>query len=203
MIRNLQDRSDAGFTLVELLVSLTILALLLAMVPGTLRLGRRAWETPGQLDQASDELAALGFVQTHVKSAVPIFERDAQGVSRIAFSGGPQSLNFVVPLSGGPNGGGLYRIDLGSALRISLYQGANVTAQSALRGEERALGNLSGRLQFRYFGPLQFGQVPLWHDAWPRTDRLPDLVEIKALPGAKSAKTPPIFHSEFKLRPVS
>ena len=75
------NRSTAGFTLVELLVSLTILALLLAMVPGTLRLGRRAWETPVQLDQSSDELAALGFLQTQIKSAVPIFERDAQGAS--------------------------------------------------------------------------------------------------------------------------
>ena len=203
MLRKIRQRHDAGFTLVELLVSLTIQALILAMVPGTLRLGRRAWETPGQLDQASDELAALGFVQTHIEGAVPIFERDAQGVSRIAFSGGPQSVSFIVPLSGGPYGGGLYRIDLGSSLRVSLYQGAAARDQSAPPGEERPLGKLSGRLQFRYFGPLQFGQVPLWHDAWPRTDRLPDLVEIKALPGAKSAKTPPIFHSEFKLRPVS
>lgn len=203
MAEHSPNRCDAGFTLVELLVSLTILALLLAMVPGTLRLGRRAWETPGQLDQASDELAALGFVQTHIKSAVPIFERDAQGVSRIAFSGKPQSVSFVLPLSGGPNGGGLYRVDLGEALRVSLYQGANASGQSALPGEERSLGNLSGRLQFRYFGPLQFGQAPLWQDVWARTDRLPDLVEIKALPAGKSSKAPPVFHSEFKLRPVS
>lgn len=151
MARLSPNRGDAGFTLVELLVSLTILALLLAMVPGTLRLGRRAWETPGQLDQASDELAALGFVQTHIKSAVPIFERDAQGVSRIAFSGAPLSVSFIVPLSGGPYGGGLYRIELGSALRVSLYQGASTSGQSALPAEERPLGNLSGRLHFRYF----------------------------------------------------
>lgn len=203
MARLSPNRCDAGFTLVELLVSLTILALLLAMVPGTLRLGRRAWETPGQLDQASDELAALGFVQTHIKSAVPIFERDAQGVSRIAFSGAPLSVSFIVPLSGGPYGGGLYRIELGSALRVSLYQGASTSGQSALPAEERPLGNLSGRLHFRYFGAVQFGQAPLWHDVWPRTDRLPDLVEIDALPGGKSLKAPPLFRSELKLRPVS
>ena len=197
------NHCNAGFTLVELLVSLTILALLLAMVPGTLRLGRRAWETPGQLDQASDELAALAFVQTHIKSAVPIFERDAQGVSRIAFSGGPQSISFIVPLSGGPFGGGLYKIELGGALRVSLYQGANAAGQSALPAEERTLGSLSGRLQLRYFGSPQYGQPPLWQGIWPRTDRLPDLVEIDASPLGKSRKAPPIFRGELKLRPVS
>ena len=211
MVTQAAHRSDDGFTLVELLVSLTILALLLAMVPGTLRLGRRAWETPGQLDQASAELAALGFVETHVKSAVPIYERDAQGVSRIAFWGSPQSLGFVVPLSAGPYGGGLYRIDLGSALqsesgpvlRVSIYQTANATAESVPPAEVRPLGRRLTRLQFRYFGPLAFGEVPLWHDAWTRTDRLPDLIEIEALSTDKSLIASPVFRSELKLRPIS
>ena len=85
-------------------------------------------------------------------------------------------------------------------MRVSLYQGAS---QNAPVGEERSLGHSAGRLHFRYFGPLQFGQAPIWQDAWLRTDRLPDLVEIEATPAVKVLKAPLHFRSELKLRPLS
>ena len=106
------SRSDSGYSLIELLISLSILALLLAMIPGTLRLGRRAWETPGQIDETPGA-AALAFAERQLKSALPIFKRNAQGLQGLQFSGSEQSLSFVSELQSGPYGGGLYKIDVG------------------------------------------------------------------------------------------
>ena len=201
--------ADHGFTLIELLVSLAILALLMAMVPSTLRLGRRAWETPGQLDQASDAAAALAFAEHHVAGALPLFDPDPQGTPRIAFSGLPQSLSFVIPMSSGPYGGGLYRIEIGAAtesapsLHVSLYTSGNASGRATPLSEHRSLGNGFASLQFRYFGLPAMGEVARWQDQWPRHDRLPDLVEIIATPKAGSAKPQPPFRSELKLRPIS
>ena len=198
----------AGFTLIELLVSLTILAMLLALVPGTLRLGRRAWETPGQMDQGNDGAAALAFVERHVKGAVPLFDRGTDGVPRIAFTGSAQSLSFVVPLSTGPYGGGLYRVEAGAlgqpgpALRVSLYVAASASTRAAPLTEMRSLASKYKALQFRYFGTTSAGEGGHWRDDWPSTSRLPDLVEIIAKPAAKTAKAEPAFRAELSLRPL-
>ena len=203
------DRSSiAGFTLIELIVSLTILAMLLALVPGTLRLGRRAWETPGQMDQGSDASAALAFVERQVKGAVPLFDRGTDGIPRIAFTGSAQSLSFVVPLSTGPYGGGLYRVEAGAlgapgpALRVSLYVAASASTRAAPLTEMRSLASKYNALEFRYFGTTAAGESGHWRDDWPSTSRLPDLVEIIAKPAAKSAKLEPAFRAELNLRPV-
>jgi general secretion pathway protein J len=198
---------DGGFTLIELLVSLTILALLMALMPGTLRLGRRAWETAGQMEQGSDALAALTFVERHVAGAIPLYDRSQDGTPRIAFSGSSQALSFVVPLDTGPLGGGLYRIEAGSVagktadLRITLYSSESGDVRGTTATEERNLASAFKSLRFRYFGAPAAGEFRRWVDQWPREDRLPDLVEIIAEPLDASRKLP-VFRAEMKLRPM-
>jgi general secretion pathway protein J len=206
--------ADHGFTLIELLVSLTILALLMALVPNTLKLGRRAWETPGGFDQASDAAAALAFVEVHVKGAMPVFERDARNLQRIAFWGGAETLAFVAPMNSGPYGSGLYKIEAGAlggtvpGLRISLYSTENAGTRTALVVDERTLG-LKGpggsgykAIRFRYFGPPGVGETPRWLEQWPRLDRLPDLIEFAVSPRDTAKAQLPNYRAELRLRPV-
>lgn len=214
-------QADDGFTLIELLVSLTILAMLMALVPSTLRLGRRAWETPGGSDQASDAAAALSFVEDHVKGAMPVFERDVQNLQRIAFWGGPEDLAFVAPMTTGPYGSGLYKIEVGAlggtlpGLRISLYSTESAGTRTALVVDERTLGSTGSggtrvpggsglkSIRFRYFGPPGMGATPRWLEHWPRLDRLPDLIEFAASP-MDTSKTLllPNYRAELRLRPL-
>lgn len=203
--------SDDGFSLVELLISLAILALLLAMVPGTLRLGRRAWETPGQLEE-SPSTAALVFAERQLKSALPIYKRSAQGLQALQFSGSGQSLSFVSELRSGPYGGGLYKIDIGPpsdanakiaglAVRLSLFRTEGEAP--ALQNEERELVSGYRALHFRYFGPTASDKTGQWFAQWPRSDRLPDLVEITAEPNGGSQTSSRPVRVELKLRPIS
>ena len=203
--------SDDGFSLVELLISLTILSLLLAMVPGTLRLGRRAWETPGQIEE-SPSVAALAFAERQLKSALPIYKRSAQGLQALQFSGSEQSLSFVSELRSGPYGGGLYKIDIGPpsdanakiaglAVRLSLFRTEGEAP--ALPNEERELTSGFKALHFRYFGPVASDKTDQWFTQWPRIDRLPDLIEITGEPNGGSQTSSRPVRVELKLRPIS
>ncbi|MEQ1651645.1 MAG: prepilin-type N-terminal cleavage/methylation domain-containing protein [Hyphomicrobium sp.] len=200
------SKGNEGFALSELLISLTILALLLAMLPGTLRLGKRAWETPGALADAP-AAAALTFAGQHLKSALPVFETNNSGLPRLAFSGTERGVRFIAELATGPRGGGLYRIDIGSdtaasrpGVRLALYRGSSNEAESAV--ETRDLSSAFDKLQFRYFGASAPGEPAQWQAAWDRQDRLPDLVDVVATGAPGSATKPFELRAEIKLRPV-
>jgi general secretion pathway protein J len=210
---NLPDY-ESGFTLIELLVSLTILALLLAMVPGTLRLGKRAWETPGQLED-NPAAAALQFAGQQLKRALPVYQTDSAGLPHIAFEGTESNVNFIAELASGPAGGGLYRIDIGPqrssgnaftgpVVRLELYRPDPRASAPGIRlpAEERELGASYSDVQFKYYGSPAPGQPAAWQPAWNRSDRLPDLVDISAKPKTGTNIPQAQYRAELKMRPI-
>ena len=201
---------DAGYTLIELLISLTILALLLAMVPSTLRVGKRAWETPGGLEDAP-AAAAFAFAGQQLKSALAIYERDTNGLPQLIFEGMPGRVSFVAELATGPAGGGLYRIDVGlprsqtaatsgPALRLTLYRPEAQLDQ--LKTEERDFGSAYSDVTFKYFGSPAPDAPAQWQSTWSRRDRLPDIVDMVAAARAPARAAGAQFRAELKLRPI-
>jgi general secretion pathway protein J len=185
---------QAGFTLVELLISLTLLAVIVSFIPGALRIGQRVWEK----DDAIERRAALStfrrYVEQRLAEAMPVHSRDGGGL-RIAFTGEADRLGFIAPAEAGPAGGGVYRFDLRMAegvgsqplvLTQSLHRAAGGAAGAESAGSGPAIDHRSAarltRLAFRYFGAGKTGEAPGWHARWPRTDTLPDLVEVSLMP---------------------
>jgi general secretion pathway protein J len=204
------DEADDGYTLIELLISLTILALLLAMVPSTLRLGKRAWETPGGLDEAP-AAAALSFAGQQLKSALPVYQLNDNGLPQMVFEGTPQRVSFIAELQSGPFGGGLYRVDVGqprsaggissgAAVRLTLYRPEKKIAP--VNTEERDLSSTYSEVNFRYFGSPAPGAAAQWQSTWPRADRLPDLIDLVATSRAPAKAADAQIRAELKLRPL-
>ena len=195
---------QAGFTIIELLVSLTTLTLILAFIPGTLRIGQRVWE----VDQSFERREALStfrrYVEQRLAEAMPIFLRDRASGVRIEFSGEPGRLAFVAPAAAGPARGGVYRFELTRAdgaaggqplvLRQSLYRiGDAATARNEgaslppASSEQRSRVAVAG-LAFRYFGAPEPQKPPQWQSLWTRRDSLPELVEISLTTGGRTRK---------------
>ena len=209
-VRSRASPSEAGFTLVELLVSLSLLALIIALVPGALQAGRRAWATSAGIGQSSETTVALSFLERRLEEAMPLFASDGRGLRRIAFSGTADSLDFVAPSPTGPFGGGLYRFGLKAAfaedrapgaltLKLALFQ-TRTTSDSPAEDNRVLAGNLE-TLRFRYFGSQKRDTEAAWQSEWTAPDRLPDLVEISILSKDKAARAPGILRVELRLRP--
>ena len=96
-----QPKRDSGFTLLELVVTLTILGFVLVMVLGLLRLGVTSWERgEAKTDHYQKQRIVFNLLSQQVKSSFPykIKAQKAEG-DYIGFLGARDSLRFVSTFS--------------------------------------------------------------------------------------------------------
>jgi general secretion pathway protein J len=198
-LRHRRRSPQAGFTLVELLVSLTLLALIMSFIPGTLRIGQRVWESDDRFERRAGLAAFARYVEDRLAEAMPIQQRESTGL-RVEFTGEARYLAFVAPATAGPAGGGVYRFDLRRQEGIGRYRPL-VLRQSLYRTTPRpaadeAVPNVTHRspfrvanVSFRYFGAADSNEPPRWVPQWRRRDSLPELVEISIGTGPRTQRT--------------
>jgi general secretion pathway protein J len=181
-----------GFTLLELLIAMTLLGLLMLGLFGGLRLGARVWEAGDSrsADRARVE-AVQRFVRTYLGQARPLAAADRTGDDTIAFVGRRDRLEFAAVLPPHLSAGGFSHValsladrDRGSALiveRQALGRRDDGRAELArLDDPDTAvlLDNIE-TVEFSYYGPGDRGDDAEWTDRWDREDRLPLLVRVR------------------------
>ena len=181
----------AGFTLVELLVALTLFAIMSALLFGGLRFGVRAWEVGGE---RIDRLAAIEPVQNLLRRQltqatlpyIPVNIRSQGPVS--AFVGTSGAMRFIAPLPANAGNSGLYVFSLSaeqaiqaSKLRLSwsIYRPDTLHSESFEPEDGSILLDSVDRVQFSYFGEDGMAQPPQWHESWNGSFGLPQLIRIR------------------------
>jgi len=101
MRRRVKPYRPPGFTLIEVIVSLTILGFILVITFGAFRLSLSAWDRGEQTrEEYQRQRTAIQLISRQIKSMVPykIKTQKAEG-DYLAFEGKPQSVKFVSSLS--------------------------------------------------------------------------------------------------------
>jgi general secretion pathway protein J len=197
---------EDGFTLIEVLVSLVLLALVLGLLSGVVRFARGTWDAAARLDREAGYDIAANFLRQRLGEALPLFERTATGAMRVTFQGTSDTLKFVAASQNGPAGAGLYALALEAAsargasqalfARVAPYQQARAGPEAP--SEDHVLAENIKSVAFRYFGRKDRRQPPAWQDAWNRTDALPDLVEMTV--NYADRRGPAVLLIELRLR---
>lgn len=180
MIRLQQRRgTEAGLTLVELLISLVLLVLITGFLAGGVALGRHAFVADRMSTEKNDAARALDTLGALVGAAVPA-PASREGL-RLAFEGRPETLSFVGlsnghALPGGALGFAIHRNGGEVEVAISPPPGAAPLRQGQV-------GNVAlhgvAELRLSYFGSPAAGAPPAWQDEWLAMNRLPALVRIQ------------------------
>jgi len=179
---------EAGFTLIELIVALTIMGLLSLALFGGLRFGARSWERgTAHADGAEATLLAQNLLRRAISNAYPLLVTGDPTHAHIAFTGSADSLSLLAPVPAASAAGGRSQItflareaddkngfDLVVTSRLELASGdvAATTAKDILLTHVRSL-------EFAYLGKARSDSGPAWHDEWTGQLNLPQIVRVK------------------------
>jgi general secretion pathway protein J len=186
-----------GFTLLELLISLTIFSVVAVIVYVTLDFCTRALERGETRKNANQRArAALALISRQLKSAYPLTVR-AEGETFVYFFGGPDEMSFV-SAAGRPEAGGLEKVTYflreDRDGRRSLWVRTSAPAlptdlvndrEGGLRQEAEVLPDVEG-IVWEYFGQSQEGERGRsrnnqeWNERWDgrKEHRLPIAVRV-------------------------
>ena len=188
--------TQAGFTLVELVVALSLLALVLVMFGNGLRFGTAAWETVLRSGQDVQSMqVARDVVRRVLASTIPTGQREREPFS-IAFQGTPTEVRFVgLPpdqvAGGGPRNMAI-RVQPGQDGQrlVLLWQpidrsDAILSALSSSAERAVLIDGLEG-LAFAFLGD------DTWHSTWRDRTELPRLVRLEFDTGRAGTPWPPL-----------
>lgn len=195
------EARESGFTLLEMLIVLVLLALLAAILSGALFLGitARAHIDVAAKDQA-DFAAFEQIVMNQLSRAYPDWVKVGQSQG-IDFAGGPDYISFLAPAVMA-QGQGLaeYR------LSVTKQNGHNVLLlRSVLSSSSSAKTLVTSfapglkSVKFSYFGPTRDDHQLAWQSDWVMQPTPPDLIRIAVIfpPGDGHSWPVLIIHPEI------
>lgn len=184
MSKEAEGKEESGFTLLELLVALTLMALLSVVLLGGLRFGARVWEESERHNEGGNELRLAQMrLRGNIAQAWPYFDVTDPSNPHIRFRGHPNSLAFLAPVPQELAPGGYADVTItavSTKRKTDLVM--RIRPELALVGasirEEKLVSGFS-ELRLSYFGADAPNLAPVWHDEWHDRRYLPDLVRIE------------------------
>jgi general secretion pathway protein J len=175
---------ERGLTLIELLLSLAILAVLTGFLAGGLSIGRRAFDADRVAEISSETDAAIQVIASLIGSALPSRTSTNNPNAGIVFDGRQRTLSFVGLSEGRSLQGGPHTINLrqsGGEFVVEIVGSAPGMASETSGQSPARIVALRGvrEIRFGYFGSLQPAGSRGWQTEWFRAERLPDLVSIR------------------------
>ncbi len=187
-------RRMRGFTLLEVLVALTLTSLLVVALFGGFRAGLRSWQTVERHTAQVEEPRQLSsLLYRHLGQMVPAAFGDREdGGHEASFFGESDRVRYVAPLAMSANGLP-YVFELvsnrqgmpGIWVRFAPYQEGK-SAESLLGDAEYQQVSKTLGVTFAYYGAGDdFNQIARWSDTY-KSDQMPRLVSLRLAGGERA-----------------
>lgn len=186
--------AKGGFTLLEMLVAISLLALIALLATGSLRFGVRVWETGERAGERTRVAAVQRLLFQWLQEAEQMRMPDGEGDPlRGVFEGHSRALRFIgvqrgIGLPGGyylnefwlrEEADGSHALVLRRRLVQPVERGLIEAAPEAEGGEARVLLEDVAALEIAYFGRETAAAEFAWLESWRSRLDLPPLVRIR------------------------
>ena len=181
-------RRSQGFTLLELLIGMTLVGFILSLLFAGLNLGTRSWEAGEQrMVTSSRQAVVVDFIRRAIEQTYPLRWRVGEE-DRLAFAGEAESLRFVgtVAMHDGASGNHLIALDLVDgetgrdlAMRWRLPDPGAPGFEPIEQAEPKVLIKAVKEMALAYFGAQSETEDPAWHDQWLDQKTPPELIRLQ------------------------
>ena len=182
-VRTYGMHRQVGFTLLELLVAITLMSLVLVLLYSGLRLGLNGWDSGEQRAEAASRLRLVQeFLRRQLAQSMTVYRINERQEREVVFGGQSNGVEFVAPMLTQLGQGGLYRIRIEAGDHQLRLRWRPYLPHDPAAGEEREtvlLDAVSG-VEWAYFGPEQDDDTspPRWRSDWSSSQRRPLLARL-------------------------
>ena len=169
--------SNKGFTLVEMIVAITILGLVMALAYAAFHVANRSMSSVSRVQQDTEELRTINNILTQHLS------RASNQITDVLFLGESNELSFSAMVPIRATGGGrpyhfhLYQKQTGEMTQLLLtYKAADFTNEEETT--TLSLAEYKGNIRFFYLTSSADNAEEQWQESW-RSYRLPVLVKLQ------------------------
>jgi general secretion pathway protein J len=181
------SKAARGFTLIEVLIAMTLLSVMVVLLFGSLRICAQSWELGEQKISEVNEIAVVyQFFQRHLTTTEPLWNDFSVDEESLAFQGKVQSLAFVsaFPASAGRSGQQLFFLqvqeeDRDKIIKVSVTPFFPVAEGEEWQHEDVVLIRHVSDFALAYYGNDDESGQALWQDEWLEKDVLPQLIKIR------------------------
>jgi general secretion pathway protein J len=183
-----KPKRNAGFTLLELIISITLLAIIVLIVAGAASLGYRSFSTGEKKLNAIERLrASLIIIDAQIQSGVPLTLEDG-GVKQYYFVGEQDSLKFSTNHSiwGGQRGYVIvnYRVEADNQGKRTLFA-SEYKVGMEYQKETKLLEGFN-EITFDYFGQDATEEEGEWVTQWVDEEMMPTKIRLNLARGSTS-----------------
>lgn len=177
---------QSGFTLIEVLIGMTLLSVMMVLLFGSLRISVRNWDAGEErILEVSETAAIQNFFQRHLAAVRPVWDDFSDDDPKLSFQGESRQLRFVAPLpaSAGRQGLQVFSVKLkkyagSDSLVVNIEPFFPLEDGEEWQNEDVTLAEKAGEFKLSYFGSIEDDQ-PSWHDQWLEQRKLPSLIKVE------------------------
>lgn len=161
-------RTAGGFTLLELIVSISLIGVIVLIISGAMRLGTRAFESSEKRIAHLERIrSSLNIIDSQIQSYIPLVYKD-DGEKKYYFSGDRETLSFSTNYSiwGGEKGYVITTYSVKSLDNGKQALFASETVVGRRNTVETVLTNPHDRIYFEYFLKDPTEVSGAWKDHW-------------------------------------
>jgi len=181
-----KNKSEQGFTLIEVLLAMTLLSVMMTLLFVSLKICAESWEKgEKKIFEVGETAGVVNFFQRHLVMAKPLWNDFTKEERLFSFQGDMQSLQFVssFPASAGRAGLQLFTVRLlnenrENVIKVTIAPFYPVADGDDWLTEEETLIRHVARFSVAYFGQEAGESESRWQDQWLQRDQLPKLVKI-------------------------
>jgi general secretion pathway protein J len=175
-----------GFTLIEVLIAMTLLSIMVVLLFSSLKICADSWEKgENKITDVNEVAVVYNFFQRHLSAAKPLWNDFSAEEKTFSFQGKAQSLQFIsaFPASAGRSGLQLFSIELqeednDQLIKVTVTPFFPVAEGEEWHKEEVSLIKRVSDFTLAYFGSDDGVSEGSWRDDWLDKEVQPRLVKI-------------------------